>query len=243
MNEVLIFILGLVTNFYGISIGGGGLLLIPGLILLGVDPKIVIGSTSVANIASSVVGIINFHKAKQIDYKHMLPFIIEITAGAIIGSLLVINMPTDYFVKSIAVVLIIMTILSLKNRNIGLIEKAASATKKTIGHVLLFFCGIYKGAVNSGSSLPVSYILIFNFGMTYLKASGSRKIPMLISYIPSALLFIWSGLIDWKLVLILVASNSIGAHYGSKFMLKKGNTWMQYGFSIIVILTVIKMLF
>ncbi len=102
--------------------------------------------------------------------------------------------------------------------------------------------GIYKGAINSGSSLLTSYTLIHFYGLTYMESSATRKLPFLLSFIVSAVIYIQADIVNWPIAITLMAGNVIGGYLGVHYALKKGEVWMKYAFAVIVIVSAIKLM-
>ena len=177
IETILIFILGLLTSAIGASVGGGGLILTPALILLGIETKTVIGTTTIAYIITSAVGLYKFHRHKKVDFRLSIYASLLLAIGSIIGASFLLKIPNNLATKLIGFFLMAILIMSLIKSDTGLKARAVSKTQKRAGYLFLFLTGIYKGLINSGTGILGTYTYIYCFGKTYLESSANRKLP------------------------------------------------------------------
>lgn len=242
MEPLIIFITSFVASFIGASVGGAGLILLPVLIFVGLNSKIAVATAAVSHIATAGMGLYKFHKHGKIDYEVAIPITLFLTVGAVLGALLLVEMPAEMIKKAIGIFLILVTLSFFIKPNKGLKRVRVSQLKKQIGNIVMVFVGVYKGALTSGSSLLASYTLIHFYGLTYMQSVATRKLPYLISFIVSAFIYIQADIVDWPTLIILLIANAIGAYTGVHFIIKKGELWVKYGFATVVIISAIKLL-
>ncbi len=242
MEILIIAIAAFLSSAIGVSTGGAGLILLPILIFVGLDPKIAVATATFGYLSVASTGLYKFSKSKKVDWPLSWRTTIDLTIGSVIGSLILLYLPTEFLRRLIGVFLIIVLCFLLFSKNVGLRRRETSKLSKNFGHLLINIIGIYKGAVNSGSSILVTYVLVFSFGQTYLESSGTRKLPFLISMLASVFIFIYNDLIHWPTGIILFITNIFGAYVGAHYIIKKGNGWFKYGFAVVVLLSAIKLI-
>ena len=237
------FLIGIVTSFYGVSIGGGGLLVVPALMFLGLESREAIATATFATIVIAGTGFREFKKSKKIDLKLASWASIEFGLGTLMGAFILTSLPEDLVKRIIGCFLILLAIIGLFSSKVGLKNIFTSTFKKGLGHLLMTLTGVYKGFIYSGAAILQSYILIYFFGQTYLESSGTRKLPSLIASFIAVIIFLKADLIIWKIGLILMVGHLIGAYFGAHYALKKGEKWMKYAFSLIVGISAMELLF
>ncbi|MFQ5974863.1 MAG: TSUP family transporter [Candidatus Hydrothermarchaeales archaeon] len=111
MNTLLLVLAGLVIGGLGAFLGlGGGFLLVPLLLILGYEAKIVSGTSLMVILLISISAVIAHNKLQHIDFKIALPLAIGGIIGAQFGARYVDKFSTDLFSKIFAVILILIAI-------------------------------------------------------------------------------------------------------------------------------------
>ena len=80
-------------------------------------------------------------------------------------------------------------------------------------------------------------------GLTYLEINAIRRITGLTLAIVSSIIFTYYGLIDWMIGLFLMMGGILGGYLGANIAIKKGSALVKVVFTIVVVVSVIKLLF
>ena len=109
------------------------------------------------------------------------------------------------------------------------IEKAktVSAGYKILTFVLTFLLGIYGGLYSGGYVTILTATLVAFFGMTYSEAVANTKFINVFSSLIATIVFMWQGLVDYKLGLILGVTMFLGAYAGAHFVIKLNDIWIR----------------
>ena len=142
----------------------------------------------------------------------------------IVGILLLLSLPLIFFNRS-----------KLENKKV--------TTHLILGTFFYSLIAIYGGFFGAGGGIAATYILIFGFGMTYVEAIGTSRLPLLVSLFVSFCIFAANGLINYKYGILLLTGNLIGGYIGSYLAIKKGERFVKIVFASFVILSSIKLLF
>ena len=233
---------GLISSFYGTTGGGGSLITGSVLILLGLPAHTVVATLSLGAIGRTTTGFYCYHKANHIDYRKALPLTIITGLGALLGTLLFIQIPQRALEITLIIAFCFIVIWILSNRELGTKEHKTSDRKKILGYILAFPLGIYASIVHTGTAIFANIGLISFFGMTYLQAAGIRKPIFFPSMIGIVLIYAYHNLIHWPFGITLVLSQALGAYVGSQYAIKKGNESVRWAFLLVVVLSVWKLL-
>ena len=115
----LTFVVSFLSSFIGTNVGGGGLILVPTLIFLGLPPQVAIGTSRIGALASVSTGIFQFHRGGKVDYRIGLPLMFFSIAGSYIGSNTLLTIPTELLEKLLGLCIILILIVVLFQKNYG----------------------------------------------------------------------------------------------------------------------------
>ncbi len=79
--------------------------------------------------------------------------------------------------------------------------------------------------------------------MSFVEAVGSTKLINIFSSLVATIVFMWQGLIDYKLGLILALTMFIGAYMGGHYAVKMNDVWLKRIFVATVLLLSVKTLY
>jgi uncharacterized protein len=228
--DILLFVLIFVISFFSVIAGGVGLLTRPVLILFGYPPEIAIGSFRVANLFSRLAGFIPLVQGKAIDMDWRLASFLFIPSliGGIIGAEIVnaFNPPQLKIVLGIFVLLLGFVFFIKKDFGFVQIQHRPTVWKKWVGFIGTMLIGIFASFVG-GSGILFAYLLILNYDKSYLSSAAIRKVANFGSALSASLIFLWYGIVDWYLMLLVLFADGIGEYLGGKYQLKKGIGWIR----------------
>ena len=238
LSIIIISILIFITSFTGASVGGGGLIVIPVMIALGVPAPAAIASKRVSLVPSSSVSIYKFHKSGKVKWKIGFPLIIPALLATSIATYLVLTIDEGIIKRVISIVIISILIIIILNKKYGLEERARKMRKrhKAAGPVSVFGSVFADHLAGGGGGILLSYSLIFSYGLTFLQSAATRKIfGVSATYLGSAI-FIISGIIPWEIAIPMAIASTLGAYFGAHFAIKKGDEFVRNLFIVIVAL-------
>ena len=85
MEELLIFIIGIISGFLGATVGSGGMVSIPALLFIGLPPHIALATNKIGDTGIYLSAIKQYWKSKHIDWKIAKQLIIIACFGSAIG--------------------------------------------------------------------------------------------------------------------------------------------------------------
>jgi uncharacterized membrane protein YfcA len=110
------------------------------------------------------------------------------------------------------------------------------------GYLGTFALGVYGGFFSGGyvTLLTAAYVALFR--MTFVEAVSMTKIINMFSSLVATLIFMWRGLIDYRLGILLGVTMFVGASLGGRIALKLSNVWLRRVFLAAVVLLALKTL-
>ena len=177
--------IGLVAGFLSGLFGvGGGILIVPALVLLlHFDQKLASGTSLLAVVPIAIVGMLAYFTAGQVDWAIGIPLAIGMIGGGILGSWLLQRLPTIVISWIfIAVLLVVAVRLFFEEPTRG-----ESTPLDPLGIALLVVLGVIvgtlSGLVGVGGGIIIVPSLIVFWGIGDLIAKGASLVAM----VPSAI--------------------------------------------------------
>jgi uncharacterized membrane protein YfcA len=238
---VLLFFL---TSVVGVVTGSNSLITVPAMFQFGIDAKVAVATNMFGLTFMAVGGTLPFLGKGVID-RGRLPRLVSLTmAGSALGALLVLVVPGKAMPLIISISMISVAIFSLWRRNAGVIPPPTAQTRAAewTGYALTFALGIYGGFFSGGyvTMLTAAYVALFR--LTFVEAVSTTKIINVFSSLIATLVFMWRGLVDYKLGVLLGVSMFLGAFVGARVTLKLNNVWLRRIFLATVIILASKIL-
>ena len=216
---VLVFIAGIAEGFINVIAGGGSMLTLPLLISSGIESSVANGSNRVAILAQNIFAIKGF---KSNGYKIKKAHIILglcAAVGALLGSMLAVDIEDSLFNKILAILLVLFIIYSLlKPKYNNLIEDIKS-NKLILNCIVFFFIGIYGGFIQAGVGLIIMGSLSIINQLNIHKINSIKVVVVAVYTVIALGTFIYFDQISWTHGLILAAGNSIGGYIAGKYSL------------------------
>ncbi len=228
MNIILLCFIFFLVSIVGVSTGGLSLLTVPLLIFAGLTPVQAVSTNMVGLVFISLSGAAGFRPQLKKSSFLMLFKLSAISAAASLAGARVLFSVNETLLKNIIGGAIIAVTLSLLFfRDPGLVEVKKGRVKKGIGWILIFTAGIYGGFFSGGYITILSYILIFFWGFTFLRAAAVTKVLNLFSSAAASLYFIYRGSVIFSYALPISAAMFAGGYLGARIALLKGNRWLR----------------
>ena len=250
---------------------GGGFLMTPLLIFMGIPPSTAVGTESVQILGSSVSGAIAHSRKKNIDYEIgiflLIGGIFGSTVGVILFNFLKESGNIDLIINILYVIFLsIIGILMLIESTISLVKEEKQIVKKKkrnfldylplklkfrhsgiyISIILPISVGIITGFLASLMGVGGGFIMvpamIYLFRMGTVSAIGTSLFQIVFVTLNSSILQATYNLsVDLILAIFSLIGGVIGAQYGSKFTSRFKGEQLRVLLALIVILVCIKM--
>jgi uncharacterized protein len=239
----IVFFLTLFVRLWSTLAGGGGAVLIPALLYLGLPPDHAIATNRVSG-SSIIFSIFKFHQQGQVKWRIGLFLALFAGMGAIIGSFLVLTLETSIMEKGIGLILLLSTPMHFLGKKVGMQERKVRMTKihNSIGAAMMFVLGGVGGFL-SATGIWFSYVFLIHYGFTYLQTAATRKLTGMAITSVSLAMFIPAGIIRWDLGISMFVGGAIGSWISAKYSQKLGNKWIRNMFLVVVVISAIRLLF
>jgi uncharacterized membrane protein YfcA len=230
------------TSVVGVVTGSNSLITVPAMFLFGIDPRVAVATNMFGLTFMAVGGTLPFLGKGRID-RARLPLLVVLTLmGSVIGALLVLLVSSRRLPLIISISMIAVAAFTLLKRDVGVIPPDTAPTRMTevVAYALTFALGIYGGFFSGGYVTMLTAVFVALFRMTFVEAVATTKLVNVFSSLIATVIFMWRGLVDYKLGVLLGLSMFAGAFVGARVALKLNNLWLRRIFLATVMLLALK---
>ncbi|MFL6467450.1 MAG: sulfite exporter TauE/SafE family protein [Pyrinomonadaceae bacterium] len=233
---ILIFFL---SSLVGVVTGSNSLITVPAMFQLGMDEKVAVATNMFGLVFMAVGGAIPFLRQGTVRVKELSPLIILTIIGSTIGAAIT-GAITNQAIKAIVTVAMIAVVAFtlLKKGNGNRDEKTSDLEPLkrgsgsgsyllVTGFIVTFLLAIYGGLYSGGYVTVLTASFVAFFGMSYSESIAATKVINVFSSLVATLVFIYEGLVDFRLGLILGVTMFIAAYAGAHFATKMNELWLR----------------
>lgn len=240
-NIFLLFFIGVFTSFINVISGGGSALVLPILIMMGMDAATANGTNRVAILALTASAVLSMQKNNVSDFKFSLKMSLFTLPGVVLGALYAQYVSTESFKDILGfVIFMIIGFMILPDQIRKKIIKNLSQYPKLI-YVSMLFVGFYGGFLQVGVGFILMLFLQSFLDIDLVKVNMHKVFIILVYTIPALLIFWINDNIQWIPGIILAVGNAIGAWWSAKISIIKGNDFIKFFLFISLIIMSLKM--
>ena len=104
------------------------------------------------------------------------------------------------------------------------------------------FVGSYIGIIGGGGATFIIMLLALIYGLSFHDAVANQKPITLTMSLVATIIFVFQGMIDYKLGLFLLAINIIGGWVGAQLINKINPKWLKRILAPVVIVVALRLL-
>lgn len=233
----LLLVVGAASGFINTIAGGGSFLTVPLLIFMGLPATVANGTNRLAIFLQCLVAAGKFHQYGVFPVRFALIVSVPAVAGGVIGALFAASMSDTAFKKTLAVLMVVMTLVSLyrhpkeKDGPAG----SLSTARWAVTWAAFFLAGLYGGFIQAG----VGFLLLGCMALTGydLVAGNAVKVFVVLLFTLFALVvFVGAGKVQFLPGLVLGAGNVAGALAGARTTVTKGNRFIRSFVTVAILL-------
>ncbi len=221
----------------GIAGGGGGFIMTPLLILLGLSPAQAVSTGKFNGLAVTVGSLSGLRGYEgrvsklRIAAIMALAFAVGLTAPFIIKSF-----ESRSYRIALGIILLLMIPVML-SRKFGVKPRQPSAIKKTFGGILLTISLFLQGIFSGGLGSLVSIVLMGMLGLNAREANITKRWSQLVLNTTIIFGVLGAGLIVWQVVAVAIFAGGAGSYIGGRLAIKKGDAFIVNVMLILILVS------
>jgi uncharacterized protein len=241
---ILLVLLFFVTSVVGVVTGSNSLITVPVMFQFGIEPRVAVATNMFGLTFLSVGGTLPFLGQGQISRRYLLPLMIVTLAGSVIGAGLVLVVPATALpvVVSVAMLAVSAYTLLARRPRPELVREPRPRAAVLTAYLATFVLGIYGGFYSGGYVTLLTAGLVGILHLRFVEAVATTKVINIVSSFSATLIFMWRGLVDYKLGLLLGVVMFLGAFTGARVALKLNDTWLRRIFVATVVVLALKIM-
>lgn len=246
--DVLVLLLAAagVAGWIDAVIGGGGLILIPVMLIAfpNAVPATVLGTNKLAAIAGTGVAAVNYSRAVTVPRKLALVSVPIAFVSSAAGALSAAAVSADIIRPLVIVLMLAVGIFVAVRPSFGSNSGPSPLLtgKQMLGGCVAFaVVGYYDGIFGPGTGMFLIIALTALLSRNFIESAALAKIANTATNLGALLVFAINGNIWWALGLILAVANIGGSILGSRTVLNRGTGVIRIALLVVVVVMSVKL--
>jgi uncharacterized membrane protein YfcA len=213
---------GVLATVVNVIAGGGGMIVMPALMALGLPADVANGTYRLGVVTQSLSGTAALRRHGKLETDSIVPILIPTIAGAVIGALLATWIPRETLKPVMLTTMIVMAaLIAFRKRTLvppeGPPLSPKDAPRSLIG---LFVSGLYAGFIQAGVGFLLLGVLVGTLRYDLIHANALKLVVTLAFGVVALAIFAWAGLVSWTPAAVLAVASIFGARLGVRVMLR-----------------------
>lgn len=229
---------GVIAGFINTLAGGGGLLILPLLMLTGMGPALANGTMRVGVLIQCLEGARQFHRHGSMPVAALPGIMVPTLAGALLGTLAASFLPTTILEPVLLTTLVVMAVVMvLKPSTLvaGPDEVPRALASTPAAWVGLFVTGAYGGFAQAGVGFLLIAVLAGQLRYDLVRTNG-LKLAITAGFTVLALgIFVWRDQVAWAPGLLVAAGTLLGVRLGVGFAHKVSQRVLKWILLVMVV--------
>ena len=237
ITGLVLFLAGLAAGTVNSIAGGGSLFTLPLLIFLGLPPTVANATNRIAVLSGGIGASETFRRSGLVPVAWLKLAAPPALIGAVLGT---------------GAALIVPDLALLRILSVGLGLAAGwvfwnpirppdagrhfppAGTARWISRAAFFLVGVYGGFIQAGVGFILLTITSAN-GLDLIRGNAVKAPLVFLFTLATVVLFTYSGMINWGMGLALAAGQILGATFGVRLQILKGQDWVRHVLTLIIL--------
>lgn len=238
----LLWAAAVVAGFVDSIAGGGGIITVPALLAVGLDPHLALGTNKLQASFGSCAASLHYTRGSLVDPRQTVEGILFTAFGAAAGTIAIQMIHAPYLKLLLPVLLVGIFVYML------VLPDAGRLDSRPVVHPFLFYLtaglgiGFYDGFFGPGTGSFWTVAFVVFMGQNLKKATAHTKVMNATSNLVSLAAFLVGGKVLLLLGVLMGTGQLIGATLGSYLVIKKGTRFVRVFFLCVVALTIARVI-
>ncbi len=202
--------------------GGGGLITIPAFLFAGMPPAVALATNKCQAFAGTLTASLKLLQSGHLNLKQLWPFALIAFVSSLVGAyVLSQSAGSDWLEWAVPLLLL------AASAYFGLVRLPTDRPERALQFPLLGIVGImavgfYDGFFGPGTGSLFALLLIAVMGLALRDATIHAKLFNAMTNLAAFCLFVWSDLVVWSAVVVMIPAQIAGALLGTRLILGRG---------------------
>lgn len=223
LEGAIILLAGVAAGVINVAAGAGTLITFPTLLALGIPPVTANVSNTVGLVPGSIAGAYGYRRELKGHWRSVAWLAIFSAIGGVVGGVLLLVLPAATFGTVVPYLLVVAAVLSAIQPRVARFVRRKSTEPEhdsrphTIGLILgILATGVYGGYFGAAQGVVLLAILGILWSTDMHRANGAKNVLAGMANVVSAVIFISSGTVDWRIALLIGVGSAAGGWLGAR---------------------------
>jgi len=208
--------------------GGGGLLVLPALVALGLPPQHANGTMRIGVLAQNLAAVAAFRRNGVGDMGLVARLLPAMLVGALLGTVLATRLPNALLRPIFGGVLVAWAIALVVRPGRFITPATEPRPPGAIAQLAGFAIGVYGGFLQAGVGFPLMALLITGLGHPAVRGNAVKVALVLGFTLVSVPLFVLADQVRWREGLVLAAGGVVGGWIGAAWQMRGGTEVVRW---------------
>jgi uncharacterized membrane protein YfcA len=213
-EAIAVLVAGFAAGGVNTIVGSGSLITFPTLLAVGFPSVVANVSNSVGLVPGGISGAIGYRRELRGQWRRVGILAIGTTAGAIVGGILLLELPESVFDAVVPILILLACVLMAIKRTP---EQHAAAEHTGAGTVASFATGIYGGYFGAAQGIILMSLLRFCFPDDLQRLNAIKIVLTATANGVAAVLFIFVADVAWDAAALIAAGSIVGAAVAARY--------------------------
>ena len=210
-----LFFVAIAAGLIDTLAGGGGLIVLPALIMSGIPPLQALGTNKLQGTMGTATATYMMFRKKRVTWQQVRYLMLSAFIGSVIGTILIQFIDTQLLSFIIPGVLLFIGVYFLISPTPGEEQRAPKISSKIYQRFLVPIIGGYDGMFGPGTGSFFALAGVSGKGMGLISATAEAKPLNFSTNIASLVVFLMAGQVVWVVGILMMFGQVIGAWIGA----------------------------
>jgi uncharacterized membrane protein YfcA len=239
MELYILLPLTFVAGALNASVGGGGLVLIPGMFTLfpAAAPAILLATEKCASVAGMATATIQYSRRIKLPWGLLLMTAATAFCGAHLGARAISVLPSAWIKPFVVLLLLVMLVHTWFRPDFGNLDSDVrlNQSDRIRGVLIGTAIGFYEGFFGPGAGSFLIFLFVRVFHFDFMRATACAKVVNMATNLGALAFFIPAGFVRFQLAIPMAVAMIAGSFVGSHLAMKGGNRWLRRLFLVLAL--------
>jgi uncharacterized membrane protein YfcA len=217
LQVLAVALAGLAAGAINAAVGSGSLLTFPTLLAVGYAPVVANMSNSVGLVFGSISGAVGYRRELRGQARRLLLVAPAAALGGLIGALLLLVLPQQVFNRVVIALIVVAVILVIAQPRItrALSRHRQHRVQRLALPPAVFGTAVYGGYFGAAQGVIMLALLGILVDDELQRLNGLKNALTVVINGTSAVVFAFSGRVDWKAAAIIAVASLAGGQLGA----------------------------